>query len=46
MTAFSIDQQVSDLGIQAIAFVASGIAVPEKSSPGLDEIIETAERRW
>ncbi|MFC9659495.1 hypothetical protein ACFVJ5_04600 [Nocardia sp. NPDC127606] len=44
MTAFSIDQQVSDLGIQAIALVASGIAVPKESSPELDEIIETAEK--
>ncbi|MGW6725999.1 B3/B4 domain-containing protein [Nocardia sp. NPDC055029] len=44
MTAFSIDPQVSDLGIRAIAFVVGGITVPEQSSPELDHTIETAEK--
>ncbi|MFE7717839.1 B3/4 domain-containing protein [Nocardia rhizosphaerihabitans] len=44
MTAFIIDQQVSDLGIHAIAFVVNGITVPEESSPELDHYIETAEK--
>src|SRR3546814_1374565 len=42
--SFSIDQQVSDLGIQAIAFVVPGITVPAETSPALNHEIETSEK--
>lgn len=44
MKSFSIDQQVSDLGIQAIAFVVPGITVPAETSPALNDEIETSEK--
>ncbi|MGW5450865.1 B3/B4 domain-containing protein [Nocardia sp. NPDC003979] len=44
MKSFSIDQQVSDLGIQAIAFVVPGITVPAETSPALNHEIETSEK--
>ncbi|MFD3463792.1 B3/4 domain-containing protein [Nocardia fluminea] len=44
MITFTIEQPVSDLGIQAIAFVVSGIAVPAETSPELDYELTTSEK--